>query len=45
MVELIRTKRARPHVFYTFDELELKKKKPEKKAFLARNKTVNIAVI
>ena len=43
----IRTRRTTPHVFYTFDALELKnkKKKNRKKAVLARNKTVNIAVI
>ena len=34
MVELIRTRRTTPHVFYTFDALELKKKKKtEKKPF------------
>ena len=36
MVELIRTRRTTPHVFYTFDALELKnkkKKKTEKKPF------------
>ena len=35
------------HVFYTFDALELKKKKKKKRErdVLARNRTVNIAVI